>query len=115
MFTAPVTYQAQEEGVAPLRSIHSYHSDQEALGTFNRLREAGLSEGEVRMVVGVERGGGVAVEPAAMQSRLGTIQEVWPRPIHCHHSLQYMYCCRSCLHMQQDCRRPVAVVAVFWA
>lgn len=75
MFTSPVTYQPQEEGVAPLRSIESYRSDQEALGVYNELREAGLNEGEVEMVVGVERGG-VTVEPSAMQSRLSAIQEV---------------------------------------
>ena len=78
MFTSPVTYQSQEEGVAPLRSIHCYRSDQELLGVYNELREAGLSEAEVELVVeGGGEGGGVKVEPSALQTRIKTIQKVY--------------------------------------
>ena len=76
MFTSPVTYQAQEVGVAPLRSIQGYRSDQEALQTGNTLREAGLSEGEVELVVGSGGKSGVRVEPSAMQARMSAIKEV---------------------------------------
>ena len=79
MFTSPVTYQAQEVGVAPLRSIQGYRSDQEALRMSNNLREAGLSEREVEMVLGEEGEGGrsgVKVEPSAMQARISAVEEV---------------------------------------
>ncbi|CAI7996090.1 RNA-binding protein 41 [Geodia barretti] len=76
MFTSPVTYQAQEVGVAPLRSVQGYRSDQKAFQTSNNLREAGLSEKEVEMVLGAEGGGGrVKVEPSAMQGRISAVQE----------------------------------------
>ena len=78
MFTSPVTYQAQEVGVAPLRSVQGYRSDQKAFQTSNNLREAGLSEKEVEMVLGAEGGGGrVKVEPSAMQGRISAVQEVY--------------------------------------
>jgi hypothetical protein len=73
MFTSPVTYQPQEVGVVPLRSVQGYRSDQEALQTSNNLREAGLSGKEVEMVLGGE--GRVKVEPSAMQARIFAVQE----------------------------------------
>lgn len=117
MFTAPVTYQAQEEGVAPLRSICSYRSDQEALGRYNKLREAGLSEGEVAVVVGGGERRGVAVEPSAMVTRLSTIQEVGVVTLH--NTLPaYTGTCpgvyRNCLHMLRDWRTVEAVVVESW-
>ena len=79
MFTPPVTYQAQDVGVAPLRSVQRYHSDQEALQTSNNLREAGLDEKEVEMVLRGEEGGGGRgkVEPSALQARRSAAQEVF--------------------------------------
>ena len=45
----------------------------------NNLREAGLSEREVEMVLGGEGEGGrsgVKVEPSAMQARISAVEEV---------------------------------------
>jgi hypothetical protein len=82
MFTSPVTYQPQEVGVVPLRSVQGYRSDQEALQTSNNLREAGLSGKEVEMVLGGE--GRVKVEPSAMQARIFAVQEVYTPLTVCH-------------------------------
>ena len=76
MFTAPVSYQPQETDVAPLRSIHCYRSDQEALGRCNKLRGAGLSEREVELAMGGGASRGVEVEPSALETQMTTIQRV---------------------------------------
>ena len=79
MFTNPTTFQPETDGVAPLRSIGLYRSDQEVLGRRNELRGAGLSECEVALVEGDGvMMGGVGVEPSAMEARRKTIQEVGP-------------------------------------
>ena len=78
MFTSPTTFQPEIDGVAPLRSIGHYRSDQEVLGRRNELRGAGLSECEVALVEGDGVMGGVGVEPSAMEARRKTIQEVGP-------------------------------------
>ena len=87
MFTAPVSYQPQDEGVAPLRSIHCYRSDQEALGRCNKLRGAGLSEREVELAVEGGANRGVGVEPSALQTQMATIQRV--------HRTTVPVCCNS--------------------
>lgn len=76
MFTAPVTYKSLEEGVAPLRSMQSFCSDQEVLRKYNDLRGAGLSEREVQLAVLGDKAGGRLVEPQAMLTRRKAIQEV---------------------------------------
>lgn len=117
MFTAPVKYQPQTGGVAPLRSMQCYHSDQEVLGRYNELRGAGLSESEVELAVeGQDVQRGVGVEPSAMKARLKNIHEVGP----CTQALCDVACgpvicvhCRGCQCMQQGCRRQTAAV-VCW-
>ena len=114
MFTTPVAYQAEEVGVAPLRSIAKYCRDQETLQTGNSLREAGLSEGEVHLVMGGDGRGkaaGVRVEPSAMQARMDAVQEVCRN---CTCSWLQMYICRSCRAMPAGWKRLVVLAVVFW-
>lgn len=102
MFTAPVSYQSQEKNVAPLRSIHCYRSDQEALGRCNKLRGAGLSEREVELAIGGGDSRGVEMEPSALKAQTTIIQRVGPSvPVSCNSS--HGTCpCRSCRNMQRN-------------
>lgn len=113
MFTAPVTYQALEEGVAPLRSMQSFSSDQEVLGRYNDLRGAGLSEGEVQLAVLGDKPGGVMVEPQAMLTRRKAIQEVGPSVIGVLEGWLWCAPCRSYQCMPQGWKKMLAAV-VFW-
>ena len=62
--------------MAPLRSVERYRSDQETLQRVNSLRGAGLSEGEVELVMRGGEKSGVMVEPSAMEARKSAIQQV---------------------------------------
>lgn len=113
MFTAPVTYQPLEEGVAPLRSMQSFCSDQEVLGRYNELRGAGLSEREVQLAVLGDKPEGVMVEPHAILTRRKAIQDVSPSVGGVFGGCLVCVPCRSYQCMLQGWKKMLAAVG-FW-